>query len=123
MEVKDGRVSILAALVREANPNVCLEGFLVGREAGIPVDAEERASRRSGIGHEMRAEASERSGEAANEPQCGFDHDLLIKFFVLGEPLAVIVASQLTQEVEQLRTEHRVFGHLLNNNEHMSRQR
>ena len=30
--------------------------------------------------------------EAANELHGGFDHDLLISSFVLGEPLAVVVA-------------------------------
>ena len=44
--------------------------------------------------------------EAADEQHGGFDRDLLISCLVLGEPIAVIVAFELAQELEQVGLEY-----------------
>ena len=67
MQIEHGRMRILAAAVREADSDVCLERALVRGEAGIPVNSEQRAPRRPCVCHEEGTELGEMVREAAYE--------------------------------------------------------
>ena len=64
-------------------------------------------------GDEMRAEAVQARPEVFDEQQCGVAYGLLIPLLVLGEPLPVVVALELAQEIEQVGAEEGGVGHRL----------
>lgn len=49
--------------------------------------------------------------EAADKQQSGIANDRFVAFLVLGEPLAVVVALKLSQELEELGAEEGSVGH------------
>ena len=59
----------------------------------------------------MRAEPVQMRPEAADEIQCRVADGLLISLLVLGEPLPVVVALELAQEIEQFWAEEGGVGH------------
>ena len=72
-----------------------------------------RAACQARVGDEMRAEAVQARPEVFDEQQCGVAYGLLIPLLVLGEPLPVVVALELAQEIEQVGAEEGGVGHRL----------
>jgi hypothetical protein len=59
----------------------------------------------------MRAEPVEVWPEAADEQQSGLVDGLLVSLLVPREPVPVVVALELAQEIEQFRAEEGSLGH------------
>jgi len=110
VEVEHGRVGVLAAGVGEMYAHVGLKGFLVVGESGVAIDPEQGTPRGARVGDEMRAELVEMRPEAADEHQRRVTNHILIPRFVLGEPITVVVALELAQEIEQLREKKALSG-------------
>ena len=101
---------VLAAAVGETHSDVRLEGALVRGEAGVAINPEQRAPRRTWVSQEKGAELGEMGREAADEQQRGFE-DALVSRLVFGDPFAVVVSPKLPQELEQLRVEGSAVRH------------
>ena len=95
VEVEHGRMGVLAAGVGKMDADMGLEGSLVGREPGVAVYPEERATCGARVGDKMRAELAQVRPEAADERQRRIADDLFISLLVLGEPVPVVVALEL----------------------------
>ena len=59
----------------------------------------------------MRAELVQVRPEAADEHQRRVPNDLFISLLVFGEPVPVVVALKLAQEIEEVRLEECGVGH------------
>src|SRR5437660_4443111 len=104
-------MGVLAAGVGKMDADMGLEGPLVGREPGVAVYPEERAACGARVGDEMRAELAQVRPEAADERQRRIANDLFISLLVPGEPVAVVVALELAQKLEEVGPEECVIGH------------
>ena len=60
-------MSVLAARMRKVNADVSLEGTLIRRKAGVPIDAKQRAAAGSRIGDKERTDFVQARRKVANE--------------------------------------------------------
>jgi len=104
-QMQDRRMRVLAAAVGETHSDVRLEGALVRGEAGVAINPEQRAPRRTWVSHEKGAELGEMGREAADEQQRGFEDASWYHALSLATPFVVVVPPKLPQELEQLRVE------------------
>src|SRR5207244_9409368 len=79
-------------------------------EPDVAVDPEQRASHRAIVGHEVRADLAEVAGEPADELQGRLLHHVQIPLLVLGEPVPIVVLTQVLQEPEEIGREQ-AFAH------------
>ena len=84
-------MSILSARMREVNADVCFEGTLVCREAGIPIDAEQGAPAGADISNKEGTDVVQVRREVADKQERRLDNGGLVSRFVLRELLAVVV--------------------------------
>ena len=82
-----------------------LEGLLVMREAGVSVDAKQRAPRCAGIGCKVRRDVIERTREIGDEAQCGLMRARFIFVFVGKKPFAVVVSLEASEKTKEVRSE------------------
>src|SRR6266508_878232 len=102
VEVEARGVDVAADPVAEVEAHVDLVGALVLGEPHVAVDAEQRASHRAVVGHEVGAELPEIAGEGPHELQGRLLHHVLVPRLVLGEPGPVVVLAQVLEEPEQI---------------------
>ena len=91
-------------------PTWVLKGRLSGenRVSRYIRKSEPRGAR---VGDEMRAELAQVRPEAADERQRRIANGLFISLLVPGEPVAVVVALELAQKLEEVGPEECVIGH------------
>ena len=93
VEVVAGRVGVLGPLVPEVDADVGLVRRLVLREAGVPMDPEERAPARPCVGAKVTADLLQLRRERLDERECRLEQVLLVSLPVGREPVAVVVLS------------------------------
>jgi len=112
MEIEARRVDVFAAM-REFHRDVRFIGTLVGREACVAIDAEQRASSRARIGYQVRGDIVEHGSEVSDESECRFMGVSLVFILVRLEPVAIVVAFKASEETEEVGSEvrrHRKHG-------------
>jgi len=108
MEVKTGRMNVLAAMGK-SHGDVCFVGTLVVGKSGVAVNAEHGTARRARIGDEMRSNFIQGRREVGDEPQDWLAHAGFPLFFVGLKPVAIIVVLEASEEAEEVGGE--VNGH------------
>ena len=96
VQVKHGRMGILAAGMMKMNADMGLEGALVCGEPNVAINAKQRTTCRPSVGEEVGTQFVKVRCKIVDEQERGFDHQLVISPLVLGEPFAAVVALQLT---------------------------
>jgi len=111
MDIEPGRMHVRGCLMPEVRGCRGLVGALVGREARVPVDPEERSAHGPGIGPEMAADRAKGRGKVSDEAEHGVPQVLFIALFIRLEPFTVVVLFKLFEEPEQLRSEIGLGSH------------
>ena len=112
MEVEAGSVCIFGAFMAEVETGVRLVRRLVLAEPRVPMDAEQRATDRSRIGDEVRADLSQVGSELVDEIERRIlDHGVVFVFSSL-EPIPIVVFGEGAKECEELGAERRRGGHV-----------
>ena len=92
-----------ALVMTEGHADIGLVRALVGREADVAVDSEQRATHRTWVGDKVGTDLLQPRPGVTDEPQRRVADVGLVACLVFQEPVAVVVLLQLTQEVEQRR--------------------
>lgn len=108
VEIKAGRVNVLAAMGK-AHSDIGLIGMFVVGEPCVAVDAKHGTARGTGIGDEMGRNLGQGQGEVGDETQDRLAYTGFPFVLVGLEPLTLVVALEASEKLEELGSE--VNGH------------
>lgn len=111
MKIEARRVDVFAAM-RKSHRNVRFVGTLVGREARVAINAEQRPASRARIRYQVGRDVIQGRREICDEPHGRLPGNGFVLLLVGLEPLAVIVAFQTREKTKELGSKVRGHGNL-----------
>src|SRR3984885_3886221 len=85
--------------------------LFIGRKARVAINAKQRSTRASGIGHQVRRNFIQRRSKVGDELDRRLARAALVLFFASLKPFAIIVALEASQKTEEFGSEMR--GHVI----------